>query len=109
MSHSTTYVRGRFTEVLARWSEELAAGRSWAEVQSEILMSCQGRVDLLRQLLREAETGNRITWPSDPGTCPWGTDQTDQVRVMPPGESQRSPRTADTSLAITGTVGALTL
>ena len=47
---------GRFAQALARWRAQLARGRSWGEVESEIVTYCQGRVDLLTQLLIEAET-----------------------------------------------------
>jgi hypothetical protein len=56
MSPTQEYQRGRFAEALARWRAELAAGRSWDEVQAEIVACCEGRVDLLTGLLIEAET-----------------------------------------------------
>jgi hypothetical protein len=56
MSPTQDHIHGRVPEALARWAEQLAAGRSWVSVEDEILSSCQGRVDLLTGLLIQAET-----------------------------------------------------
>ena len=56
MSPTQKYPPGRFAEALAYWRAQLAAGRSWDEVEAEIIASCEGRVDLLTGLLIEAET-----------------------------------------------------
>ena len=56
MSPTQDYLHGRTAEALASWREQLAAGRSWSEVEDEIVRCCEGRVDLLTRLLLEAET-----------------------------------------------------
>jgi hypothetical protein len=56
MSPTQDDQQGRFAEALACWRAQLAGGRSWGEVESEIITFCQGRVDLLTRLLIEAET-----------------------------------------------------
>lgn len=56
MSPTQEYQRGRVPEALMCWSADLAAGRSWREVQAEIIACCQGRIDLLTGLLLAAET-----------------------------------------------------
>jgi hypothetical protein len=55
MSPTEEYQQGRLARALAGWSEELAAGRSWTEVEAEILSCCEDRVDSLTGLLLEAE------------------------------------------------------
>jgi len=56
MSPTQDYQDGRSAEALARWGEQLAAGRSWPHVENEILTYCQGRVELVTRLLIQAET-----------------------------------------------------
>jgi hypothetical protein len=56
MSPTLDYQRGRLPEALACWGKQLAAGRSWSDVEDEILTCCEGRVDLLTGLLIQAET-----------------------------------------------------
>ena len=56
MSPTQEYLHGRLPEALRCWGAQLASGRTWSEVEAEIINCCQGRVDLLTQLLIEAET-----------------------------------------------------
>jgi hypothetical protein len=56
MSPTEEYQQGRLARALTGWGTELAAGRSWTEVEAEIISCCDGRVDLLTRLLLEAET-----------------------------------------------------
>lgn len=75
MSPTQEYQRGRLTEALARWSAQLAAGRSWTDIEAEIMDCCQGRVDLLTGLLLEAEVAlacarARGMTGRAAGTCP---------------------------------------
>jgi hypothetical protein len=68
MSPTQEYQRGRFPEALARWSAELASGRSWFDIEAEIIECCGGRVDLLTGLLIQAETACAFA----PGAAPGG-------------------------------------
>ena len=56
MSPTQDYECGRFSEALGWWAAQLAAGRSWGDIEAEIIGCCQGRADLLTQLLIAAET-----------------------------------------------------
>ena len=60
MSPTQDYLHGRLPEALALWGVQLAAGRSWTDIEAEILNCCDGRVDLLTQLLIEAETVRQV-------------------------------------------------
>ncbi len=57
MSPIEEYQHGHLARALTAWQGQLAAGRSWTEVEAEIISCCDGRVDLLTGLLIEAETG----------------------------------------------------
>jgi len=78
MGSTQEHVHGRFTGSLSRWRDQLAAGRPWSEVESEILLSCQGRIDLLMELLREAETRGPIAWL--PLGRPWNSSEDPVIR-----------------------------
>lgn len=65
MSPTYDYQHGRIDEALVRWGKHLAAGRSWRDVEDEILYCCQGRVDLLTALLVQAEI---LSWEVDAGS-----------------------------------------
>ncbi len=56
MSPTEEYQHGRLDRALTGWGGQLAAGRSWTEVEAEIISCCEGRVDLLTGLLIQAET-----------------------------------------------------
>jgi hypothetical protein len=56
MSPTQEHPDERISQALTRWADQLAEGRSWSEVEDEIIRSCEGRVDLLTQLLIHAET-----------------------------------------------------
>jgi hypothetical protein len=56
MSPTQDYQHGRFADALGWWGAQLAAGRSWRDIEAEIVDCCQGRVDSLTRLLIEAET-----------------------------------------------------
>ncbi len=56
MSPTEDLSHGRIDEALAGWAEQLAAGRCWNEIQAEIVGCCEGRVDLLTELLVRTET-----------------------------------------------------
>ena len=56
MSPTQEYLHGRLPEALACWGAQLAAGRAWTDIEAEIVDCCESRVDLLTQLLVEAET-----------------------------------------------------
>jgi hypothetical protein len=60
MSPNQQYLHGRLPEALACWGAQLASGRTWTEVEAEIIDCCQGRVDLLTELLIEAETIRQV-------------------------------------------------
>ena len=60
MSPTQEYSQGRLPEALALWGVQLAAGRSWPDIEAEILNCCDGRVDLLTQLLIKAETVRQV-------------------------------------------------
>jgi hypothetical protein len=44
MSPNQQYLHGRLPEALACWGAQLASGRTWTEVEAEIIDCCQGRV-----------------------------------------------------------------
>ena len=71
MSPTRDYQQGRFAEALGWWGAQLAAGRSWRDIEAEIVDCCQGRVDLLTELLLEAETSRPLYW-SRPAPVPAG-------------------------------------
>jgi hypothetical protein len=56
MTPTQEYLHGRLPQALACWGAQLASGRAWLEIEAEIVRCCRGRVDLLTQLLIEAET-----------------------------------------------------
>ena len=56
MTPTQEYLHGRLPQALACWGAQLASGRAWPEIEAEIISCCRGRVDLLTQLLIEAET-----------------------------------------------------
>ena len=60
MSPTQEYLHGRLPEALACWGAQLAAGRAWTDIEAEIVDCCESRVDLLTQLLVEAETVRHV-------------------------------------------------
>ena len=60
MSPTQEYLHGRLPEALTHWGAQLASGRSWSDIEAEIVASCRGRIDLLTQLLIEAETVRQV-------------------------------------------------
>ena len=83
MSPTQDYQRGRFPEALACWGAQLAAGRSWSDVEGEILTCCDGRVDALTALLVQAETLR---------AC--GGDVSDEPDAGSPSNERRDPGSA---------------
>jgi len=55
MSPSQDPRHAPFVEALTGWAEQLAAGRSWIDIEDEILTLSHGRVDVLTALLLQAE------------------------------------------------------
>ncbi len=79
MSPTEEYQHGRLARALAGWGAELSAGRSWTEVESEIITCCEGRVDLLTGLLIQAETAR----PSADGARQRGSSACGGSRAVP--------------------------
>jgi len=67
MSPIQDYQCGRFPEALGWWAAQLDAGRSWGDIEAEIIACCEGRADLLTQLLIAAETSRAFS--TGPGQC----------------------------------------
>jgi hypothetical protein len=61
------HLKGHSSEPVARWRRQLAAGRSWSEVEVEVLIWSGARIDRLTRLLIEAETTTVPAWPPVPG------------------------------------------
>jgi hypothetical protein len=73
MSPTQEYQRGRVPEALMRWSADLAEGRSWRDVEAEIIACCEGRIDQLTGLLLAAESvcdRAQAAMTQASGTCP---------------------------------------
>ncbi len=79
MSPTEEYQHGRLARALAGWGAQLSAGRSWTEVEAEIISCCEGRVDLLTGLLIQAETARS----GADGARPRGSNACRASRAVP--------------------------